>query len=1169
MNKAYRSIWNEASATWEAVPENARGKGKSRTGAGIVKTVAVLGLAGLAVTAHADEVPVGSQGVLLSNEANDQGSGDVTHGVTQVEAQTGSGVDTTGLNVTYNTAAYYSQVSGTGDGTGLTPPSDMARAVGGGAVAIGSNAYTPGTASVALGVQSYAPAKDAVALGSGSVANQADTVSVGSDGTGSYVAYDAHGKPYTIENPVNTRRIVNMAAGQSDTDAANVGQLRGVASALGGGASVGTDGVVQAPGYEVQGEMVHDVGSALSSLDAGVTGNTAQIASLTNNIENGTIGLVQQDLQTRAITVASATGGTTVDFAGTAGARQLEGVAMGTANTDALDVAQMKSAGFALDGEGNVLNGALTYNAGSVASGNPTVTLNPGTGESQYYVDGNRQMGHLAAGTVISNVANGIQDTDAANVGQVYDIVNEKAPTSYGSLSSMSATRLDAAASNGSGVNTTGLNVTYNTAAYYSQVSGEGDSTGLTPPSDVARAFGDGAVAIGSNAYTPGTASVALGVQSYAPAKDAVALGSGSVANQADTVSVGSDGTGSYVAYDAHGKPYTIENPVNTRRIVNMAAGQADTDAANVGQLRGVASALGGGASVGTDGSVHAPSYVISGGTYGDVGQALQAVETVAQTGAADAVKYDTSAHTRVTFDGGPNGTMLSNVAAGAADLDAVNVAQLKAAGLHIDTGGNVTNAFVAYDDTTKASITLGGATGTKITNLSAGSASGDAVNGGQLRSLALMLGSGADLAADGSIVAPTYHMQGATQKTVGGALDALDTGLTSLQQQIGDSGIGLVAQDPVSRAITVGANTNGSIVNFSGAAGNRVLTGVAAGAVNATSVDAINGAQLYASTQSTAAALGGGAAVNADGTLAAPSYTVGGTTVHTVGDAITNLDGRVTQNTTEISNLQTTVTNMAGSVQNAVQYDSSAHDQVTLGGTGTTSQVKLTNLADALLSATSTDAVTGAQLYATNMQVATLGQEVQNAANAGSQYLSVKTSAGPAAATGTSSVAVGGGASASGTSSTAIGDQAQATGNSAVALGVNSVASRDNSVSVGSVGNERQITNVAAGTAPTDAVNLGQLNSAVNGMNGRIDDVDRDARRGIAASAALNIVTPYLPGRTTLNAGVASYRGQAALGIGLSRWNEKGTVNYNLGVSSAGGNSTIVRAGIGIVFGR
>ncbi|WP_425273764.1 hypothetical protein, partial [Paraburkholderia unamae] len=50
--------------------------------------------------------------------------------------------------------------------------------------------------------------------------------------------------------------------------------------------------------------------------------------------------------------------------------------------------------------------------------------------------------------------------------------------------------------------------------------------------------------------------------------------------------------------------------------------------------------------------------------------------------------------------------------------------------------------------------------------------------------------------------------------------------------------------------------------------------------------------------------------------------------------------------------------------------YDSSAHDTVTLGGAGATTAVKLTNVAAGDLSASSTDAVNGAQLYATNQSI-------------------------------------------------------------------------------------------------------------------------------------------------------------------------------------------------------
>jgi autotransporter adhesin len=47
------------------------------------------------------------------------------------------------------------------------------------------------------------------------------------------------------------------------------------------------------------------------------------------------------------------------------------------------------------------------------------------------------------------------------------------------------------------------------------------------------------------------------------------------------------------------------------------------------------------------------------------------------------------------------------------------------------------------------------------------------------------------------------------------------------------------------------------------------------------------------------------------------------------------------------------------------------------------------------------------------------------------------------------------------------------------VALGSGSVADRADSVSVGRAGNERQVTHVAAGTAGTDAVNVNQLQAS------------------------------------------------------------------------------------------
>src|SRR3546814_2240964 len=68
----------------------------------------------------------------------------------------------------------------------------------------------------------------------------------------------------------------------------------------------------------------------------------------------------------------------------------------------------------------------------------------------------------------------------------------------------------------------------------------------------------------------------------------------------------------------------------------------------------------------------------------------------------------------------------------------------------------------------------------------------------------------------------------------------------------------------------------------------------VAAGSVSATSMDAINGGQLYGALDSAAQMLGGGAAVTAFGTISAPTYMVQGGNYFNVGDALSALDGAI-----------------------------------------------------------------------------------------------------------------------------------------------------------------------------------------------------------------------------------------------------------------------------------
>jgi autotransporter adhesin len=198
------------------------------------------------------------------------------------------------------------------------------------------------------------------------------------------------------------------------------------------------------------------------------------------------------------------------------------------------------------------------------------------------------------------------------------------------------------------------------------------------------------------------------------------------------------------------------------------------------------------------------------------------------------------------------------------------------------------------------------------------------------------------------------------------------------------------------------------------------------------------------------------------------------------------------------------------------------------------------------------------------------------------------------AQATGNGSIATGARSTAGGTNAAAIGYGASATANGSVALGAGSVADEANTVSVGSAGNERRVSNVAAGVNANDAVNVDQLTAATtgitaditaleaadagfdtrldaleavaSGLDDRIDRIDDRASAGTAAAVALSGAM-FLPGKTfNLTGNVGSYRGAhaAALQFGALVSDH---VALNAGVAHGfnKGGKTALRAGFTI----
>ncbi|MCU4551829.1 YadA-like family protein [Acinetobacter nosocomialis] len=230
---------------------------------------------------------------------------------------------------------------------------------------------------------------------------------------------------------------------------------------------------------------------------------------------------------------------------------------------------------------------------------------------------------------------------------------------------------------------------------------------------------------------------------------------------------------------------------------------------------------------------------------------------------------------------------VITNVAAGVNTTDAVNKGQLDSAITSINNNvGALANSAVQYDKNSdgtvnKDSITLaGGANGTTIKNVANGTVaegSKDAVNGGQL-----------------------WNVQQQVDKNTGD-ISNLQTDISNINN--GKSG--LVQQANKDAAITVGKDTGGTQVNVAGTAGDRTVTGVKAGAVTATSKDAVNGSQLNTTNQALVNYLGGGAGYdNITQSFSNPTYNVGDKSYNNVGDAIGALNQADQTLNTKIDNV-------------------------------------------------------------------------------------------------------------------------------------------------------------------------------------------------------------------------------------------------------------------------
>ena len=997
------------------------------------------------------------------------------------------------------------------------------------AIALGKASIVTGDNSLALGSNTNANGINSVALGAGSIADQDDSVSVGSDSL--------------------QRKIVNVKNGtiKADShDAINGSQLYAisdsVAKRLGGGSSVNVDdGTVKAPTYNLKNGNKNNVGDALTVLDQFTlqwdqnrdkysAAHGSSTASVITDVADGAVSdsskdavngsqlkATNDDVETNTTNIATNTGN----------------IATNTANiaTNTTNITNLT------DTVGDLKDDALLWNGTAFNAAHGTETTSTIT--------------NVKAGTLSDD------STDAVNGSQLKD-TNDNVATNTTNI-----------ASNTANIATNTSNIADNTANIATNTSNIADNTANIATNTSNIAGNTANIATNTTNIAANTTSInSLNTSVDALEQDAM-LWNGTAFNAAhgtettSTITNVKAGTLSDDSTDAvNGSQLKATNDNVATNTTNIASNTANiaTNTANINTLNTSIDTLeqdailwNGTAYSAAHGTETASTITnVKAGTLSENstdavnGAQLNATNANVATNTTNIATNTASINTLNTsidaleqdallWDGtafsaahGANkdASKITNVLAGtvsSASTDAINGSQLHGLSSSIATylgggatvsdsgvfsgptynidGNDYTNVGAAldaintslsdslgdallWDSTTGAFSAKHGSTASVITNVADGAvsdSSSDAVNGSQLydvsNSVVDVLGGGAGVNTDGSISAPTYTIANTDYDNVGDALNALDTTL----------------DDAMLWDATAGENGAFS-ASHDGSASK--ITNVAAGTISDTSTDAVNGAQLHGVSSSVAEALGGGAAVNSDGSISAPTYTIADTDYTNVGDAMNAIDS---------------------TLDNALLWDATAGENGAFNASHDGKASVITNVANGQINETSTDAVNGSQLNATNMLIQNIAGDTSESYitenGEGINYVRTNDSGlvfEDASATGVGATAVGYNSVASGDSSVAIGQNSSSTIESGIALGSSSVSnrvilqgSRDTSVtedgvvigyntsdgellgalSIGDDGKYRQIINVADGSEAHDAVTVRQLQNAIGAV--------------------------------------------------------------------------------------
>ncbi|OPR50866.1 YadA-like family protein [Salmonella enterica] len=1129
MNRIFKVLWNAATGTFVVTSETAKSRGK-KNGRRKLAVSALIGLSSIMVSADA-----------LANAGNDTGDGVTPTGTqtggkgwiaigTDATANTYTNVDGASAAMGYKASAMGKWSTAIGSYSQSTGDSSLALGVksvsaGDRAIAMGASSSASGSYSMAMGVYANSSGAKSVALGYKSVASGATSSALGYQATASGDDSAAFGNgakavgtnsvalgsgsiaqednSVAVGNSTTQRQITYVAKGDinsTSTDAVTGAQIyslsQSVADRLGGGASVNSDGTVNAPLYEVGTGIYNNVGSALSALNTSITNTEASVAGLAED------ALLWDD-STSAFS-ASHTGN----------ASKITNLAAGTLaadSTDAVNGSQLFDTNEKVDQN----TADITANTDSINQNTADITAN--------------------TDSINQNTTDITTNTNSINQNTT-DIATNT--TNINNLSDSITTLTDDA-------------LLWDAASGAFSANHNGSASKITNLAAGTLAADSTDAVNGSQLYETN--------QRVDQNTSAIADINTSITNLSSDNLSWNETTSSFSA--SHGSS-------TTNKITNVAAGELSeesTDAVNGSQLFETNEKVDQNT---TDIAANTTNITQNSTAIENLNTSVSDINT-SITGLTDnALLWDEDIGAFSANHGGST-SKITNVAAGALSedsTDAVNGSQLYETNQKVDQNTSaiadintsITNLgtdALSWDDEEGAFSASHGTSGTnKITNVAAGeiaSDSTDAVNGSQLYETNMLISqyseSISQLAGDTS---ETYITENGTGVKY---IRTNDNGLEGQDAYATGNGATAVGYDAVASgagSLALGQNSSssieGSIALGSGSTSNRAITtgiretsatsdGVVIGynttdrellgalslgtdgesyrqitnvADGSEAQDAVTVRQLqnaigavtttptkYYHANSTeedslavgtdSLAMGAKTIVNADAGIGIGLNTL------VMADAI---NGIAIGSNARANHANSIAMGNGSQTTRGAQTDYTAYNmdtpQNSVGEFSVGSEDGQRQITNVAAGSADTDAVNVSQLKVTDAQVSRNTQSITNlntqVSNLDTRVTNIENGIGDIVTTGSTKYfktnTDGADANAQGADSVAIGSGSIAAAENSVALGTNSVADEANTVSVGSSTQQRRITNVAAGVNNTDAVNVAQLKASEAG---------------------------------------------------------------------------------------